>query len=490
MAVSGESDRVSDVLDSGEAGGRAIRGAGFRVAGYVASLLIALAAVPFMIRHLGAVDYGYYVTVSSIVFIIGGLTEAGLTALGVREYSTLEGADRDRFQRSLIGLRLVLTAVGIVVASALTWVTGAEREVVIGTLIAGLGLLVALSQQTYAIPLTAELRIGWVTILDVLKQTALTSCFLIAVLVGAGLNAFFWASVIAGLVMLVVTLALVRGHAPLIPSRDVTHWGRVLKETLPYAAAAAVGLIYFRIAVVLMSYVSSAEETGIFSAAFRIVEVVATLPLMLVLTVFPILARAARDDEQRLSYALQRVFEVSLIIGGLLAIGLAVAAPFAIEVVAGPGFEESVDVLRILSLALVTSFLAQTWSYGLLSLKRFGAILVVNCIAAAVAIGTTLALAGPWGANGAAVATVVAEAALCVAAAIALGRHSRALSPDLRIIPKVCLAAGLAIGVAIVVPAPAVVLAFLSGGVYLGVVLALRAVPPELFDALRQRANT
>ncbi len=488
MAESTDPDRVSDVLDSAEAGGRAIRGAGLRVGGQVLSLTIALIAVPFVIRHLGAVEYGYYITVSSIVFIIGGLTEAGLTALGVREYSTLAPADRYDFQRSLVGLRLVLTATGVVLAAAITWATGANSQIVVGTIIAGLGLLIALSQQTYAIPLTAELRLGWVTILEVMKQAVLSSLFLLAVVAGAGLAAFFWASVVAGFVMLAATLVLVRGHAPLVPSRDRSAWGRVLKETLPYAVAAAVGLVYFRIAVILMSYVSTAEETGIFSAAFRIVEVVATLPLLMVLTVFPILARAARDDEQRLSYALQRVFEVSLIIGGLLAIGLAVAAPFAIKVVAGPGFEQSVGVLRLLSLALVTSFLAQTWTYGLLSLKRFGAILVVNLIAVVIAVAGTLILAPPMGADGAAVATVAAEAVLSIAAAVLLGRHSRALAPNLRIVPKICLAAGLAVGVALVVPAPSVVLALLSGITYVATVLALHAVPPELFHALRQRA--
>ncbi len=53
-------------------------------------LLLSLVSVPFMTRHLGVVDYGHYVTVSSIIFIIGGLTEAGLTNLGTREYSVLE----------------------------------------------------------------------------------------------------------------------------------------------------------------------------------------------------------------------------------------------------------------------------------------------------------------------------------------------------------------------------------------------------------------
>ena len=91
----------------------------------------------------------------------------------------------------------------------------------------------------------------------------------------------------------------------------------------------------------------------------------------MVSSAFPVLARAARDDEERLAYGLQRVFEVSLIVGTGMAIGLAVGAPFAIDVVAGHGFDASVPVLRIQSLALITSFLLATWALALLALKRF-----------------------------------------------------------------------------------------------------------------------
>ena len=142
---------------------------------------------------------------------------------------------------------------------------------------------------------------------------------------------------------------MLRGTAPLLPTFHVGLWRRILVATLPYALAAAVGLIYFRIAVVLMSYVSTDEETGIFSAAFRIVEVVGVLPWMLVSAGFPILARAARDDEARLGYALQKIFEVATVLGAFIALGLAIAAPFAIEVVAGKDFNASVPVLRLQS---------------------------------------------------------------------------------------------------------------------------------------------
>src|SRR5262245_35653873 len=349
-----------DILDTAEAGPRVVRGSAFRSSAYVLSLVFSLLSVPFMIRHLGSVDYGYFVTVSSIVFIIGGITEAGLTYAGIREVATLEGDSRTSYLRNLVGLRFALTIPGIAIAVGLTAVTGSEAPIVYGTAIAGLGLILALTQQTYMIPLNAELRLGWVAVLELLKQATLSACFILFVLLSGPLIDFFWASVIAGAARVVATLVLVRQHGSLRPRFDFGVWRRVLVETLPYAVATAVGLVYFRIVVVLMSYIGTGHETGIFSAAFRITEVVVAMAWVVVSSAFPVLARAARDDEERLGYGLQRVFEVSLIVGTGMAVGLAIGAPFAIKVVAGHGFDASVSVLRIQSLALITSFLLAT----------------------------------------------------------------------------------------------------------------------------------
>jgi O-antigen/teichoic acid export membrane protein len=454
----------------------------------VFGLLLSLASAPFMIRHLGVVEYGYYVAVSAIVFIIGGFTEAGLTNLGIREYSQLRPEEREPFLRNLVGLRLVLTTVGVLVAIAATAATGSPGVVVAGVAVAGLGLLVQLTQQTYAVPLNAQLRMGWISILGIIRQGTLSALFIGLVLLNAGLIAFFWASVVTGVVLVAVTVALIRGTAPLLPGFHPESWKRILRDTLPYALAAAVGLIYFRIAVVLMSYVATDEETGIFSAAFRIVEVVGVLPWLLVSAGFPILARAARDDEARLGYALQKIFEVAVVLGVFIALGLAVAAPFAIKVVAGADFTESVPVLRLQAVGLVTGFLMVTWTYALLSLKLFRPLLLANAAAAVVAIVATLVLSPPFGAEGAAIATVLAEAVLAAASLTALLRHRPALRPDFGVVPKVLVALAAGVAVALLVPASSLVLSLLAGAAYGAVALLLGAVPAEAITALRRRA--
>ena len=484
-----EQQAADDVLDSAEAGGRVIRGGAARTVSYVGSLLLSLVSVPFMIRHLQEGDWGRYVAVSSIVFILGGITEAGLTNLGIREYSAVaDREERDRLLRNLVGLRFALTAAGLGLAVALSAATGAEGVVVAGTAIMGLGLFLSLTQQTYMIPLTAQLRLGTVALLELLKQAVLTAAIVAFVLAGTGLVPFFWASVFSAVVMTAATIALVRADTPLRPAADLAAWRGILRETAAYALAAAVGLVYFRIAMVLMTYVATDVEADWFATPFRIVEVVGVIPWVLVTSSFPVLARAARNDEARLEYALQRMFEVATVVGTLIALGLAVSAPFAIEVIAGTGYEPSVDVLRIQSLGLVTTFLVATWLFALLSLKLHKQLLIANVAAAVVASAGTIALAPSMGAEGAAIATVGAEAVLAVGCLYFLMRERTTLRPSLGVLPKVLVAAVAGVGVALLEPVGhSLVLAVLSVGAAFLVMVGLRAVPPELYAALLRR---
>jgi O-antigen/teichoic acid export membrane protein len=483
-----DTDPSRSALEEGSAGGRAVRGSALRVGSYFAQLGLSLASVPLMVRHLGPDDYGRYVTVSSIVFIIAGFTEAGLMYLGVRHYVALAGAERERYMRSLAGLRLVLTVLGVLAAVAFTWVTGAEPVLVAGTAIVGVGTLMLLVQATYTIPLQADLRFGTLSVIDLLKQLVLTAFIVAFVIVGTGLVTFFWANVASGLAVLAATLWCVRGElSTLVPAFDVGVWRRVAHEVLPYGLAAAVGLVYFRLAVVIMSYIATPFETGIYSTAFRIVEVLTSLPWLAVATGFPILVQA-RGDTRRLRFALQRMFEVATIAGVGLALAVALGAPFAVAVIAGPGFEAAVPVLRLLGLALVTCFLAATWSFALLSLERYRDLLIANVVGVIVVAAGTFALEPSLGARGAAIATVLGEAVLATLYIVIVARADRELMARFRFVWKILLAAGAA-ALAALLPFPAVVEAAIGTAAYVAVLLLVGGVPRELVQALLRRAS-
>lgn len=474
-------------LADSSAGGKVIRGSAMRSGSFLAQLLLSLIAVPLMVRHLGPVDYGRYVTVSSIVFIIAGFTEGGLTNLGVRHYVARRGEERARYLRNLTGLRLVLTVTGVLAAIAFTWLTDADSTIVLGTAISGLGTLFLLTQATYTVPLTAELRFAALSALELFRQAVLTGFIVLFVATSAGLVPFFWASVGSGAAVLLATLLMVRRELDsLLPAFDLSIWRKVAHEVLPYGIAAAVGLIYFRVAIVLMSYIATPYETGIYSTAFRIVEVATTIPWITVSAAFPLLVHAAEHDSERMRYALQRMLETSTIVGTGFALAIGLGASFAIDVVAGPGFEDAVPVLQLQGLALITCFVVATWSFALLSIQAFRPLLYANLVATAAAIAGTLLLVPPMGAEGAAIATVAGEAVLALGYVIALLRHDRSLAPRLAFVPKVLAAA--AIGAAAALLPLHAVAQTLIGVAAFGLVLhLLRALPMEILDALRRR---
>ena len=93
--------------------------------------------MPLLVRHLGVVDFGQYTLVLSIIAMVQGLTEGGLQAIGVREYSVLSKAERDLMMRRLLALRVLATGGGVGLARAVCGVAGYDSHIVLGTLVGG-----------------------------------------------------------------------------------------------------------------------------------------------------------------------------------------------------------------------------------------------------------------------------------------------------------------------------------------------------------------
>ena len=479
----GRRDDETAILDTAAAGVLAIRGGAIRLLTYLVGVAATVASAALLFRHLGVGDSGRYVLVLSLVTLTAGLTDAGLSTLGVRELALRGGEDRHHFVRNLLGLRAAFSLVGALVACAYAVVAGYGGTLVLGTALAGLGVVVQNLQGTLATSLQAELRLGWVSLADLLRQLVTVLGIVGLVLLGASLLPFFVVGVIAGAAALVMTAVLVRRAMPFAPAFESLRWIQLLRETLPFALAVAVAALYFRVAILLVDLVSSSTQTGYFGVSFRIVEVLVVIPQLVIGAGFPIVARAARDDADHLRYGLQKMLDASLLLGALIAVGLGVGAPVAINLLAGREFEPAVPVLQWHALALVFSFAAAVFGYGLLSLSRHRAILAMTTAALLTSVTGVLVLASLEGAAGAAAATAAAELVLVLSGWLLLARGQGGLRLELRSIPRLALAAAVAVVPAFLLPAGlAAVAALLIFGAAAHV---LGAVPDELLVEAR-----
>ncbi len=478
-----------DALDSREAGGKIIRGGSVRAVTYIAGVLVGAISVPFVVRHLGVDDYGSFVTVMSLIFIATGITEGGLGNLGVREFAVRDAGSRAALMRNLLGLRLALGALAVVGAVAFAALAGYGETLVAGTAVAGLGVLAMNAQVTLTIPLQVELRLIALTILDAVRQVVTTVSMVLLVVAGASLFPFYVVGPVAALAILVATAALVRRTVPLLPALHLSTWASLLRETIFYAAATALGIVYFQVAILATSILSTSDETSYFGVGFRIVEILNGVPWILAASAFPLLARAARDDADRLRYALGRMMETALIVG--LGFGLLTftTAELAIDVVGGDEFEPSVSVLRLLAIGLPASFAVATLAFAVLSTRLHRQLIVANGITLALAFALSAVLIPAEGADGAAIVTVTLELVLATAYYV-LMRRAR---PDLAILsPRMLrslLAAALALVPAVLLLDEPVAAALAATAVYGAALLAMRAVPEEIGEALRSRAS-
>ena len=474
----------ADVLRTPEAGGMVIRGGAIRVAGYAVSMGVAAVTAVVLLRYLSVEDFGRYGVVVALLGIVSAVTEAGLTAVGSRELALRPpGPERRHLLGNLVALRIGLTIAGVLVAALFAVAAGYEDVVVAGTLLAGVGVVLVNTKVTVTLPLRVELRLGAVTALEVLNQVVTMLLVILLVAAGASLVAFFGIQIVVGAISLGVALWLV-GMAAARPRLDGPTARTLVREALPMAAAVALNVVYLRLLLIFVSLLTTAFVTGLFATSFRIFELLVGLPTVLLAIALPLLSVAGDEDRERFRYGFGRLTEIALLVWLFQAVVTVALAEPAVRLLGGEEYEGAGPILQIQALALVGVFLAQTWTVGLVALRRQRAVAVANAFALVVVVVTGVGLVLAYEAKGAAAAGVVTESLLAVALYVALVRLEPEVAPSLRFAWRPLLAAGLAAAV-LLVPGLGGWLAGLAvAAAFVAVAFAVRAVPAEVLPAL------
>jgi O-antigen/teichoic acid export membrane protein len=481
---------VTDTTLSGpDVGPRVVRGSIIRLAGFVVINLLGAVGVAILQRHLGVATYGEYGTVLALIAIVAGIADAGLTATGSRELALrAPGDDRRDLLGTIVGVRFALTSVGMAGCVLFAWLAGYNHQMVVGTALAAIGSVLLAVQSALTLPMAVELRNGLLTLTELSKQVFLLAGIVAFALAGAELVGFLGIQILVGAGALIVTAALLPRVMRVGPHYHRAAWIRLIRETLPVAAAAVLAMAYVRILVVIASLMTNSEQTGLVVASARVVEIAGGLPLLLAGIVLPVAAVAARDDRVRLRYVVVRMTEVALLVGAFVALGLSLAAHPFVVLLGGNAFGAAAPVLRIHAIAVATFFVIQAWVVTLIADNRQRAVVRSSALGLLAVIVVGVPFISAWNAKGAAAAAVVADLVNLAALLWAVRGQLEGVWP----IPAGYLAkvAGLlvvSVAVALLAPVSDLVQAIIGGGLFAIGALALRLVPSEVLDALPWR---
>ncbi len=445
-------------------------------------------------RYLGVDVYGTLVTVTVFTTLLAALTDMGVWTIGARELAK-RPAERQRLLNSLftigLGLSLFAAAVGLAVGFLVYSAPGdrLEREAI------AILILVPFPFAAAAAPAGAYLisaqRAYTGAVASTAASVAMTLILGVTVVLDLGFTAVLIANVAQSIVFAAVMLAYALPKVRFRCSWDVALCKQLLRWAIPLGVVYVLTSLYLRIDVILLSLVGSSQAVGIYGLAYKVVDTLYILPVMVMVTLLPAFARLGQDPGRR-DELVQKASTVMQVTVVPLLVFMVAFADEVTTIAGGEDFEGAAVVLQILMLGVAAGFLRAVFTEALIAVNRqvwlmytTGALLVAN-------VALNLALIPVLGARGAALAYVASEAVALVLV-LALFRRIGA-APRPHRMPQLLVAGGAMAAVTLLKLVPLaeatgpvaviVVLGALSIAVYAGCLYALGAMPREVHSTL------
>jgi len=416
-----------------------------QVATQTVALATGLAMAMVLSRHLGVEGFGGFNYLFAFIYIFLALNDLGVNTIVVREISR-----QPERSGEIIGAMLSFRTIVALVTLGLSWAAilwMAFPPYLVWPL-ALFSLLLPLN--ALKLPITAfqaQLKIEYGAIADVATRVSGLALVLITVWLGWGLVAVAAALVATDALSVVLIWRLARRLVRVQWRIDRDCWSSVLRSGLPLGLAGLLVALTNRVDFLMLERMVGMEPVGLYGAAYRITGVIERFPQLIMITLYPVMARAAHADVA----SLRRLYHRT--VAGFTALAVPIVAatywlgPWLLGrlfgrdfVAADPGLQMLIWSTAFLYVALAGGHLLISVGWERVSMGAWIAGTVLN-------IGLNLVWIPRWGFVGAALATactyalilvvtlVAAELALrrTVSAAPAMGGPPRAdeLSSDL-----------------------------------------------------------
>ncbi|MBU2025638.1 MAG: flippase [Patescibacteria group bacterium] len=430
--------------------------------------LIALIALGLVTRHLGIQGFGEYTTILAFYFMLSALVDLGLNHIVLREISYREDEEKETKTVSLaFTIRMLMSLLMVLLAGGLVWFLPYSLEVKKGILLVSVGLFFSSGYQILAGVFQKRLLAYWVSAAELLGRAANLFWVFLCVKFGADLLWVLGGMIASWFTTFIIVYILAKKKIGLKLEFSFSGSKKLIKSALPLGISAVVTFLYFRLDTIILSVMKGSVDVGIYGAAYKIVENVSYFPAMFMGLVMPLWARYIFSDRKKFSRVADRTFDAISIIAIGVAGGIYSLAPKVIAIIAGAGFEASVVVLRILSVAIVGLFFAQYFNMMLIAAKKQKQLLKVFLFCAVFNIGANFIFIGRFSYLAAAVISSITEILVPILGFVLVIKYCK-YRPRLLSFLKVLAAGAIMMGFLFLTEkAPIYLQIVLGGGIYL-----------------------
>jgi O-antigen/teichoic acid export membrane protein len=374
----------------------------------ILSTALALVSIGMITRYLGADGFGSYATVMAFFSLFGSVADLGLYAISTREISR-ENADENKIISSIFSLRIFSSLIVFIITPLLVLILPYSFEVKIGIVIAAASFVFSSSYLVLNGIFQKKLAMHKVAFAELIGKIFQVGIIYLTFLYSLGFVFVISSLLFSMVVNFVLVFIFSRKYIQFHISIDWAYWKKFLGHSLPVGASAVITFLYFKTDTIILSFIKGSADVGIYNAAYKVMENLTFFPAMIVGLTLPLISRYIFTNKAHFTKISNDTFKVFFVLVLPLGIGIFLLAKDIILVIGGPGFDDSVFVLRVLVFALVFIFFGNYTNNILLAGNQQKQMMKVLSFCAAFNIIANLILIPVYSYRGAAVTSALTE---------------------------------------------------------------------------------
>ncbi len=397
-----------------------------QMVGKVVSTSISLVTVATLFRYLGVEGVGKYTTVFAFVAFFAVFADFGLQWTLLRELAVQK--DKNKVFRNVFTLRLIVALAIHLISFGLVWLFDYPIDVKWGVGIITLSWFFTTMNTVFVGVFQSNYRLDLSVSTDVIGRAVIYVLILLGTRLDLGFSLILTAYVFGNIINFFANMLLTRRYIEVRLGRDLSYWPIIFRQALPIGIVLVFHFIYFRIDSLMLSWMKGMVDVGIYGTAYKLLEVLETVPAMFLGASFPLITKYVVEKDRRLPEAFQKQFDFLSLVGFPIVVGTFVLAKPIIDSIGGRSGEfsdtatisflgqpaTSVTVLKILVFAIAMSFFSNLYSYLIVSMGKQKNMIVPTISFALINVVLNFALIPVFSYVGSSLATLVTEVVVLV----------------------------------------------------------------------------
>jgi len=381
----------------------------------VLDMVVAIAVTVLMARYLGPARYGDLAYVVGLSTMFAAIARAGIDQIVIRDLVTFP-----QYKDRMLGTAGIIKLAAGVIATLLMLATlgligGTDRsQFLLGAILATTLLIQAMDVPEMLFSSRTQSRYpvmsrSFARIVMALVRTGL-------IYVSAPLLAFACAAAIEPMLIVLMMLVVYCGQGNRVRALrfDPGLARSVAWQGLPLMVSGVAILVMMRSDLILLEWLRGSATVGVFASATRIADMCTFVATGVMTSVTPTLIAVGLENKARYDGFIARLYQGLALVMILVSLLVTLFAGTFIHLLLGPSYAGAAEVLRIyiwssvfIALGVVQGQWLVNEGYQRFIFYRAAAGAIINILA-------NLVLIPAYGAQGAALATCIAQFASCV----------------------------------------------------------------------------